>query len=109
MPVPRQQLHTFAIALGVDGSAQCGDGYRGEQQRAAIARAVVSKPDILIADEPTGNVDPAMGHRLLRLFAELNKLGTTVLIATHDVSLVRSMRVPVMELGEGCLTVTGRN
>ena len=80
----------------------------GEQQRAAIARAVVSKPDILIADEPTGNVDPEMAHRLLRLFAELNKLGTTVLIATHDIALVRAMQVPILEIGEGRLTVNRR-
>src|SRR5690606_1615079 len=52
----------------------------GEQQRAAIARAVVGKPDLLIADEPTGNVDPDMGRRLMRLFVELNRLGATVII-----------------------------
>ncbi|KAA5803945.1 cell division ATP-binding protein FtsE [Alkalicaulis satelles] len=75
----------------------------GEQQRAAIARAVISRPDLLIADEPTGNVDPAMAHRLLRLFVELNRLGTTVLIASHDITLVRSLNAPVLELAEGRL------
>ena len=75
----------------------------GEQQRAAIARAVVAKPDLIIADEPTGNVDPAMAHRLLRLFVELNKLGAAVLIATHDHSLIRSMDADVMELKNGTL------
>ncbi len=60
----------------------------GEKQRAAIARAVIGKPDILIADEPTGNVDHDMGRRLIRLFSELNKLGTTVIIATHDTALI---------------------
>ncbi len=80
----------------------------GEQQRAAIARAVVAKPDLLIADEPTGNVDPAMARRLLRLFVELNKLGTTVLIASHDFSLVRSLDAPVMELVDGKLTHSRR-
>lgn len=79
----------------------------GEQQRAAIARAVVSKPELLIADEPTGNVDPAMARRLLRLFVELNKLGTTVLIASHDLTLVRSLDVPVLELVDGHLSVSG--
>ncbi len=80
----------------------------GEQQRAAIARAVVSRPEILIADEPTGNVDPEMARRLLRLFAELNRLGTTVLIASHDLTLIRSMKVPVMELAGGRLTTRNR-
>lgn len=56
----------------------------GEAQRLAIARAVMNRPDILIADEPTGNVDPAMGQKLLRLFQEMNRTGTTIIIATHD-------------------------
>ena len=60
----------------------------GEQQRVAIARAVIARPDLLLADEPTGNVDPDIAQRLVRLFAELNRLGTTVLIATHDRSLI---------------------
>ncbi|WP_033314808.1 cell division ATP-binding protein FtsE [Robiginitomaculum antarcticum] len=60
----------------------------GEKQRVAIARAVIAKPDLLIADEPTGNVDPEMGARLIRLFAEMNRIGTTVLIATHDLDLI---------------------
>lgn len=75
----------------------------GEQQRAAIARAVISKPDILIADEPTGNVDPAMARRLLRLFVELNRLGATVLIASHDFALIRSLDAPILELADGRL------
>lgn len=79
----------------------------GEQQRAAIARAVVSKPDLLIADEPTGNVDPAMARRLLRLFVELNRLGTTVLIASHDIALVRSLDAAVLELVDGKVNVSG--
>ena len=75
----------------------------GEQQRAAIARAVISKPDLLIADEPTGNVDPEMARRLLRLFVELNRLGATVLMATHDLTLVNSLNAPVLELSDGRL------
>lgn len=75
----------------------------GEQQRVAIARAVVAKPDLLIADEPTGNVDPEIGARLIRLFAELNRLGTTVLIATHDRNLVESARAREMRLVDGRL------
>jgi cell division transport system ATP-binding protein len=75
----------------------------GEQQRIAIARAVVARPDLLIADEPTGNVDPEMGARLIRLIAELNRLGTTVLIATHDRHLVEATRGREMRLVEGRL------
>jgi cell division transport system ATP-binding protein len=75
----------------------------GEQQRVAIARAVVARPDLLIADEPTGNVDPEMGARLIRLFTELNRLGTTVLIATHDRALIESTRAREMRLVEGRL------
>ena len=71
----------------------------------AIARAVVGQPEVLIADEPTGNVDPEMGMRLLRLFAELNKLGTTIIIATHDLSLVRMLDAPVMSLSNGHLHI----
>ena len=60
----------------------------GEKQRAAIARAVIAQPSLLLADEPTGNVDPPLARRLLRLFVELNKLGTSVVIATHDLALM---------------------
>jgi len=75
----------------------------GEQQRIAIARAVVAKPDLLIADEPTGNVDAEIGARLIRLFAELNRLGTTVLIATHDRQLIESTKAREMRLVDGRL------
>jgi cell division transport system ATP-binding protein len=76
----------------------------GEQQRLAIARAVVTRPDILLADEPTGNVDHAMGMRILRLFLELNRLGATVLIASHDEELVARSGKPVLHLQDGRLT-----
>ncbi len=78
----------------------------GEQQRAAIARAVVGQPDLLLADEPTGNVDPALATRLLRLFIELNKLGTTILIATHDLHLLEQTDATKLELKKGELTIT---
>jgi len=73
----------------------------GEKQRAAIARAVINKPELLLADEPTGNVDPQMARRLLRLFVELNRLGTSVLIATHDNQLMQQFKTPRLELHEG--------
>jgi cell division transport system ATP-binding protein len=73
----------------------------GEKQRAAIARAVINKPELLLADEPTGNVDPQMARRLLRLFVELNRLGTSVVIATHDHQLMRHFKAPRLELHEG--------
>ena len=62
----------------------------GEQQRVAIARAVINRPELLVADEPTGNVDAEMAARLLHLFTALNRLGTTVVVATHDVGLIGS-------------------
>ncbi len=76
----------------------------GEKQRLAIARAVVNRPDILLADEPTGNVDPDMSLRILRLFVEMNRLGATVLIASHDQGLVRQSGMPVLHLADGRLT-----
>ena len=73
----------------------------GEKQRIAIARAVASRPPLLIADEPTGSVDPDMGARLMRLFIELNKLGTSVLIATHDRSLIETADARELRLFAG--------
>ena len=73
----------------------------GEKQRAAIARAVIGKPEVLLADEPTGNVDPQMARRLLRLFVELNRLGTSVVIATHDQQLMRQFKAPRIEVHRG--------
>jgi cell division transport system ATP-binding protein len=76
----------------------------GEQQRVAIARAVIARPELLVADEPTGNVDPEMAARLLDLFDALNKLGTTVVVATHDIHLIgRVPRAEILRLDRGQL------
>ncbi len=77
----------------------------GEKQRAAIARAVIARPQLLLADEPTGNVDPNLGQRLLRLFIELNKTGTSVIIATHDIALMDEYDARRLVLHEGRLHV----
>jgi cell division transport system ATP-binding protein len=77
----------------------------GEQQRVAIARALIGRPDMLVADEPTGNVDPEMAIKLLRLFEALNRQGTTIVVATHDVHLLQ--KVPdslIMRLDKGRLS-----
>jgi cell division transport system ATP-binding protein len=75
----------------------------GEKQRVGIARAVITRPKLLIADEPTGNVDEAMGRRIMHLFCELHRHGTTVLIATHDRALVKSFGYPCLYLENGRL------
>src|SRR5690349_11969315 len=75
----------------------------GEKQRAAIARAVIAQPQLLLADEPTGNVDPALAKRLLRLFVELNKSGTSIVIATHDIALMDQFDARRLVLHDGRL------
>jgi len=77
----------------------------GEKQRTAIARAVIARPQLLLADEPTGNVDPNLAKRLLRLFVELNKSGTSVVIATHDIALMDQFDARRLVLHQGRLHV----
>jgi cell division transport system ATP-binding protein len=73
----------------------------GEQQRVGIARAVVGRPKILLADEPTGNLDPDLARSVMQLFCRFNELGTTVLIASHDIALIQSMEMPTLNLAAG--------
>ena len=75
----------------------------GEQQRVGIARAVVNRPRFLLADEPTGNLDPALAHEILGLFGQFNQVGVTVIVATHDMSLLESQDARVLELRDGLL------
>jgi cell division transport system ATP-binding protein len=75
----------------------------GEPQRVAIARAVIGRPALLLADEPTGNLDDGQAERLMQLLSELNRLGTTVVVATHNESLVQRHPSPSLLLGEGRL------
>ncbi len=77
----------------------------GEQQRAAVARALIDQPELLLADEPTGNLDPTLAKRLLRLFIELNRSGTSVVIATHDLNLMDQYDARRLVLNDGRLQV----
>lgn len=91
------------VGLGAQIDAKPPTLSGGEKQRVAIARAVINRPQLLIADEPTGSMDSEMGLRLMHLFQELNKIGTTVVIATHDLSLIERFSNPLMYLKEGTL------
>lgn len=79
----------------------------GEQQRVGIARAVVHKPDLLLADEPTGNLDPQLSTEIMNLFREFNSVGVTVLVATHDISLVQEFGLREIVLREGRIAADG--
>lgn len=79
----------------------------GEQQRVGIARAVVNKPKLLLADEPTGNLDPELANEIMTLFRQFNEVGTTVMIATHDLELLKRMNKRVLGLVQGKLVHDG--
>lgn len=81
----------------------------GEQQRIGIARAIVNRPALLLADEPTGNLDPELAAEIMRLFERLNEAGTTVLIASHDLALINKMQRRVLILKQGILVNDGNS
>ncbi len=101
----RQYVHDLLrwVGLGDRADALPSTLSGGEQQRVAVARAVIGRPEILLADEPTGNVDDQIGLALFGLFEELNRLGTTVLVATHNDSLIRRHGHPELHLAHGRL------
>jgi len=105
----RKQIHEVVrwIGLGERINAMPPALSGGEKQRAAIARALIAKPEILLADEPTGSVDPALAERLLRVFTELPSTGTAVLLATHDVGLMNRVDARRLVLAQGKLHADG--
>ncbi len=102
----RELLTWVGLANHLDARPSTLSG--GQQQRVAIARAVINKPSLLLADEPTGNVDDDIALRLLYLFEELNRMGTTVVIASHNEALIERFNHPVLRLKDGDLTVQPR-
>jgi cell division transport system ATP-binding protein len=96
-------LRWVGLARHLDASPAELSG--GEQQRVAIARAVIARPALLLADEPTGNLDDGQAERLVQLFKELNRIGTTVVVATHNESLVRRHPAPELRIDAGRLAV----
>jgi cell division transport system ATP-binding protein len=105
----RENVPELLSWMGLDGKLDCRPATLsgGEQQRVAIARAIVRRPDLLIADEPTGNVDDDIAMLLVRVFERINKLGTTVLIATHDIAFARQFAHRRYHLAKGALSIVG--
>jgi cell division transport system ATP-binding protein len=94
------------VGLGPRMSAYPATLSAGEKQRTAIARAIITRPKLLLADEPTGNVDPDMAQRLLRLLVEMNRLGTSVIIATHNQTLLKQYDADVYAIRDGKILQT---
>jgi cell division transport system ATP-binding protein len=98
-------LHWVGLSAKLDSRPYELSG--GEQQRVAIARAVIGRPKLLLADEPTGNLDDEQAHRLMLLITALNRMGTTVVIATHNLALVKDYPAPLLEIARGRLVQDG--
>jgi cell division transport system ATP-binding protein len=103
--VVRQQVPAVLDLVGLAGKEERFPDQLsgGEQQRVSVARAFVNRPLILLADEPTGNLDPSTGEGIMRLLDRINQIGTTVLMATHDTRIVNSMRKRVIQLDRGVI------
>jgi cell division transport system ATP-binding protein len=98
-----KRVYVALDKVGLTGKAKMRPGMLsgGEQQRVGIARAVVNKPPILLADEPTGNLDPELSKEIIGVFEEFNRMGVSVLIATHDLGLIARMRYRTLTLKQG--------
>jgi cell division transport system ATP-binding protein len=103
--VIKQQVPAVLELVGLEGKEERMPNQLsgGEQQRVSIARAFVNRPLIMLADEPTGNLDPATGEGIMRLLDRINKTGTTVVMATHDQRIVNTMRKRVIQLDRGVI------
>lgn len=105
---PKEIRRQVPMMLGMVGLSKKSKQYPhqlsgGEQQRVSIARAMVNSPSLLIADEPTGNLDPEMSWEIMKLFNEINQRGTTILMATHDLHIVDRMKKRVVEINDGVI------
>ena len=103
----RQNVTELLKWVGLDGYMDAAPPVLsgGQKQRVAIARAVITRPRLILADEPTGNVDDEIAVRLMQLFVELHKLGSCVIVATHNESMVRRFPFPRLHLDDGTLSV----
>ena len=99
----RKRVPYILGLVGLEGKAHClpNELSGGEQQRVGLARALVNNPGLIIADEPTGNIDPALSYEIVDLLNEINRRGTTVLMVTHEHSLVKKFHRRVVEISNG--------
>lgn len=107
--LPKEIRRQVPMALGLVGLSKKANVYPnqlsgGEQQRVALARALVNNPALLIADEPTGNLDPEISWEIMRLLTEINQMGTTVIVTTHEKSIVDAMKKRVVAIDRGTIT-----
>lgn len=104
-PEIKRRVHAALDKVGLLNKVECYPQQlsAGEQQRVSIARAIIHKPHLVLADEPTGNLDPQLSNEIMQLFAAFNQVGVTVLIASHDLALIASMPYRILKLHQGRL------